>query len=42
MGQELLPRRDAVNAAVESRHAQVRKLSTEMLAGIGVGENKAA
>lgn len=40
--QELLPHRDAVSAAVESRHAQVRKLWTEMLGGIGVGENKAA
>jgi hypothetical protein len=42
MGQELLPHRDAVSAAVESRHAQVVKLWTEMLAGIGGGENKAA
>jgi hypothetical protein len=41
-GQELVPHRDAVSAAVESRHVQVRKLWTEMLAGIGVGENKAA
>ena len=36
--QEFLPFRDAVSAAVEHRHAQVRKLWTEMLAGIGVGE----
>jgi hypothetical protein len=41
-GQDLLPHRDAVSAAVEGRHAQVRKLWTEMLAGIGVAENKAA
>jgi len=41
-GQDLLPYRDAVSAAVEGRHAQVRKLWTEMLAGIGVTENKAA
>jgi len=41
-GQDLLPYRDAVSAAVESRHAQVRKLWTEMLAGIGVTETEAA
>jgi hypothetical protein len=35
-GQDLLPYRDAVSAAVESRHLQVRKLWTEMLASIGV------
>jgi hypothetical protein len=33
---DLLPLRDAVTAAVESRHLQVRTLWTEMLAGIGV------
>jgi hypothetical protein len=41
-GQDLLPYRDAVSAAVEGRHAQVRKLWTEMLGGIGVTEIKAA
>jgi hypothetical protein len=41
-GQDLLPYRDAVSAAVEGRHAQVRKLWTEMLAGIGVTEAEAA
>jgi len=41
-GQDLLPYRDAVNVAVESRHLQVRKLWTDMLAGIGVTEAKAA
>jgi hypothetical protein len=35
-GRDLLPYRDAVSAAVESRHLQVRKLWTEMLAGVGV------
>ena len=40
-GQDLLPYREAVNAAVESRHLQVRKLWTEMLDGIGVTESKA-
>ena len=40
-GQDLLPCREAVNAAVESRHLQVRKLWTEMLDGIGVTESKA-
>jgi hypothetical protein len=40
-GQDLLPYRDAVNRAVESRHCQVRTLWTEMLAGIGVGGNAA-
>ena len=33
---QLLPVRDAVNAAVEYRHAQVRELWEAMLAGIGV------
>jgi hypothetical protein len=33
---DLLPLRAAVNAAVERRHLQVRKLWEEMLAGIGV------
>jgi hypothetical protein len=33
---ELLPLRASVNAAVESRHREVRKLWDEMLAGIGV------
>jgi len=41
-GQDLLPYREAVSAAVESRHLQVRKLWMEMLAGIGVIEDKAA
>jgi hypothetical protein len=40
-GQDLLPYRDAVNTAVESRHLQVRKLWREMLAGIGVTEKAA-
>lgn len=40
-GRDLLPYRDAVSAAVESRHRQVRKLWTEMLVGIGVTGNKA-
>jgi hypothetical protein len=35
-GQDLLPFRDAVNAAVERRHAQVRELWDAMLGGIGV------
>jgi hypothetical protein len=38
---DLLPLRDAVNATVESRHLQVRKLWGEMLAGIGVERSKA-
>jgi hypothetical protein len=33
---DLLPIRDAVTAAVERRHLQVRKLWDDMLAGIGV------
>ena len=37
-GQHLLPYRDTVNSAVESRHLQVRKLWTEMLAGMGIAE----
>jgi hypothetical protein len=32
----LLPLRNAVSAAVEGRHLQVRKLWQEMLAAIGV------
>jgi hypothetical protein len=35
-GQDLLPFRDAVNAAVEQRHQQVRELWDTMLKGIGV------
>jgi hypothetical protein len=35
-GQDLLPYRDAVNAAVEARHRQVRNLWDAMLRGIGV------
>lgn len=35
-GQDLLPFRDAVNAAVEQRHAQVRELWDAMLRNIGV------
>jgi hypothetical protein len=38
---ELLPLRDAVNAAVESRHLQVRRLWDEMLTGIGVERREA-
>ena len=33
---DLLPFRNAVNGAVESRHAQVRRLWDDMLSGIGV------
>ena len=33
---DLLPFRSAVNATVESRHAQVRKLWDDMLSGIGI------
>ena len=36
---DLKPVRDAVNAAVESRHLQVRKLWTELLEGIGIGRD---
>jgi hypothetical protein len=39
---DLLPLRDAVTAAVESRHLQVRKLWMEMLASIGVERKEAA
>jgi hypothetical protein len=35
---DLLPLREAVTAAVEGRHLQVRKLWQEMLAGIGVDQ----
>jgi hypothetical protein len=38
---ELLPLREAVNAAVENRHLQVRRLWEEMLAGIGVERGEA-
>lgn len=41
-GQDLLPHREFISAAVESRHVQVRKLWSEMLAGIGVGESEPA
>jgi hypothetical protein len=40
-GSDLLPVRDAVNAALESRHLQVRELWTGMLAGIGLREKQA-
>ncbi len=36
---ELKPVRDAVTAAVESRHLQVRELWTELLDGIGIGRD---
>ena len=39
-GQDLLPFRDAVNAAVEQRHQQVRELWDAMLRGIGVERGK--
>lgn len=35
-GEDLKPVRDAVSAAVEARHRQVRKLWTELLEGIGI------
>jgi hypothetical protein len=38
---ELLPLRASVNAAVESRHLQVRRLWDEVLAGIGVERREA-
>lgn len=37
-GQDLLPFRTAVTAAVERRHTEVRKLWTEMLAGVGIDD----
>jgi hypothetical protein len=40
-GSELLPLRDAVNAAVETRHRQVCRLWDAMLAGIGVERREA-
>lgn len=36
-GKDLLPYRDAVNAAVDARHRQVRDIWDNMLRGIGVG-----
>ncbi|MCK1278894.1 hypothetical protein IVB46_27090 [Bradyrhizobium sp. 61] len=36
-GPDLLPFRDAVNATLERRHAEVRRLWHETLAGVGVG-----
>jgi hypothetical protein len=33
---DLLPFRSAVNAAVESRHEEVRKLRDDILSGIGL------
>ena len=35
-GPELVPFRDAVSAALESRHAGIRKLWTEALEGVGI------
>jgi hypothetical protein len=37
-GESLVPHRDAVSAALERRHAAVRKLWREMLESIGIGE----
>ena len=37
---DLLPLRDAVSVAVESRHLQVRKLWDDMLAGFGMDRRK--
>ena len=39
--EELLPHREVVSAAVESRHVQVRRLWTDMLASIDVAEKAA-
>jgi hypothetical protein len=39
---ELLPVRDAVSAAVENRHAQVRSLWRKMLQGVDVDDNEPA
>lgn len=39
---DLKPWRDAVNAAVEVRHRQVRKLWGELLEGIGIGRDAEA
>jgi hypothetical protein len=41
-GQDLLPYREIVSTAVETRHLQVRKLWTEMLAGAGLTDNATA
>jgi len=38
-GAQFRPVRDAVTAAVERRHAQVRELFTDMLSGIGVEQS---
>jgi hypothetical protein len=38
-GDELKPMRDAVSAAVEGRHRQVRKLWDELLESIGIGRS---
>jgi len=38
-GEELKPMRDAVSAAVEGRHRQVRKLWDELLESIGIGRS---
>lgn len=38
-GEELRPVRDAVSAAVEDRHRQVRKLWAELLEGIGIARD---
>ena len=35
-GPDLVPFRDAVNSALERRHAEVRKLWTEALEGVGI------
>jgi len=35
-GESLVPFRDAVNSALERRHAEVRKLWSEALEGVGI------
>lgn len=40
-GQELMPFRDAVSTAVAKRHAEIRKLWTEALEGVGITTRRA-
>ena len=40
-GPELVPFRDTVSAALESRHAEIRRLWAEALGGVGIANQRA-
>jgi hypothetical protein len=40
-GPEFVPFRDAVSSALERRHAEIRRLWTEALEGVGIADPRA-